>query len=46
MRREKCLYTFKRTKLQNTVIFNDRKIDKGMYLQVNLFGVMFHGGPV
>ena len=22
------------------------KIDKGMYLQVHLFGVMFHSGPV
>ena len=40
------MHTFKRTKLQNTVIFNVRKIDKRMYLQVHLFGVMFHSGPV
>ena len=40
------LHTFKRTKLQNTVIGNVRKIDKRMYLQVHLFGVMFHGRPV
>ena len=46
MRREKYLHTFKRTKLQNTVIFNVRKIDERMYLQVHLFGVMFHSGPV
>ena len=39
------MHTFKRTKLQNTVIFNVRKIDKRMYLQVHLFGVMFHSGP-
>ena len=40
------MHTFKRTKLQNTVIFNVRKIGKRMYLQVHLFGVMFHSGPV
>ena len=40
------MHTFKRTKSQNTIVFNVRKIDKRMYLQVHLFGVMFHGGPV
>ena len=46
MRREKYLHAFKRTKLQNTVIFNIREIDKRMYLQMHLLGVMFHSGPV
>ena len=46
MRREKYLHTFKITKLQNTAIFNVRNIDKRMYSQVHLFGVMFHGRPV
>ena len=36
----------KRTKLKNVVIFNVRKIDRRMYLQVHLLSVMFHGGPV
>ena len=40
------MHAFKRTKLQNTVIFNVRKIDTRMYLQVHLLGVMFHSGPV
>ena len=40
------MHAFKRTKLQNTVIFKARKIDKRMYLQMHLFGVMFHSGPV
>ena len=34
VRREKYLHAFKRTKLQNTVIFNVREIDKRMYLQM------------
>ena len=46
MRREKYLHTFKITKLQNTAIFNVRKIDKRLYSQVHRFGVMFHGRPV
>ena len=46
VRRVKYLHAFKRTKLQNFVtIFRD-KIDKRMYLQMHLFGVMFHSGPV
>ena len=45
-RRVEYLHGLKRTKLQNTVIFNVRNIDKRKYLQVHLFGVMFHGGPV
>ena len=40
------MHIFKRTKLQNTAILNVRKIDKRMYLQVHLFGVMFHSRPV
>ena len=40
------MHTFKITKLQNTAIFNVRKIDKRLYSQVHLFGVMFHGRPV
>ena len=33
-------------KLKSVVIFNVRKIDKRMYLQVHLLSVMLHGGPV
>ena len=45
-KRVKYLHAFKRTKLQKIVtIFRD-KIDKRMYLQMYLFGVMFHSGPV
>ena len=40
------MHAFKRTKSQNTVIFNVRKIDKRMYLQMHLLCVMFHSGPV
>ena len=45
-RRVKYLRAFKRTKLQRWLLSLGIKIDKGMYLQVHLFGVMFHGGPV
>ena len=38
--------TLRRIKLKCIVIFNVRKIDKRMYLQVYLLGVIFHGGPV
>ena len=37
---------FKKTKLQRWLLSLGIKIDKGMYLQVHLFGVMFHSGPV
>ena len=40
------MHTFRKTRLRYAVIFNVRKIDKRMYLQVHLFGVMFHSGPV
>ena len=40
------MHIFRTTRLRHTVIFNVRKIDKRMYLQVHLFGVMFHSGPV
>ena len=40
------MHALKRTKLKGVVIFNVRKIDKRMYLQVHLFSVMLHGGPV
>ena len=33
-------------KLKSIVIFNVRKIDKRMYLQMHLLSVMFHGGSV
>ena len=36
----------KRTKLKSIVILKVRKIDKSMYSQVHLLGVVFHGGPV
>ena len=36
----------KRTKLKGIVIFDVRKIDKRMYLQMHLLSVMLHGGPV
>ena len=42
----KCLHALKRTKLESIVIFNVRKKDKRMYLQMNLLSVMFHGGLV
>ena len=45
-RRVKYLHAFKRTKSQRWLLTVEIKIDKGMYLQVHLFGVMFHGGPV
>ena len=45
-RRVKCLHGLERTKSQNTVTSNVRNIDKRKYLQMHLFGVMFHGGPV
>ena len=45
-RRVKYLHTFKRTKLQNIVTISKDRVDKRMYLQVHLFGVMFHSGPV
>ena len=40
------MHTLKRTKLKSIVIFNVRKIDKRMYLQMHLLSVMLHGGPV
>ena len=40
------MHALKRTKLKSVVIFNVRKIDKRMYLQMHLLSVMFHGGPV
>ena len=40
------MHTFRKTRLKYAVIFNDSKIDKRMYLQVHLFGVMFHSGLV
>ena len=36
----------KRTKLKSIVILKVRKIDKSMYSQVHLLGVVLHGGPV
>ena len=36
----------KELKLKGIVIFKVRKIDKSMYLQVHLLGMVFHGGPV
>ena len=42
----KCLHTFKRTTLKSVVIFNVRRVNKRMYLQMHLLSVMFHGGPV
>ena len=42
----KCLHTFRKTKLRYVVIFNVRKIDKRMYLQVHLFDVVLHSRPV
>ena len=45
-RRVKYLHAFKRTKLQKIVtIFRDKNRQR-MYLQMYLFGVMFHSGPV
>ena len=35
-----------RTKLKSIVILKVRKIDKSMYSQVHLLGMVFHGGPV
>ena len=40
------MHTLKRTKLKSDVIFNVRKINKRMYLQMHLLSVMSHGGPV
>ena len=40
------MHTLRRTKLKCIVIFNVRKIDKEMYLQVHLLGVMLHSRPV
>ena len=45
-RRVKYLYAFGRTKLQTLLLSLGIKIDKRMYLQMHLFGVMFHSGPV
>ena len=45
-RRVKYLHALKRTKLQTLLLFLGIKIDKRMYLQMYLFGVMFHSGPV
>ena len=42
----KCLHTFRKTKLRYVVIFNVRKIDKRMYLQVHLLYVVLHSRPV
>ena len=40
------MHAFKRTKLQKIVtIFRDKNIQR-MDLQIYLFGVMFHSGPV
>ena len=47
VRRENICTHSKRTKLSNLIIIICK--DKNMqrkYLQVHLFGVMFHGGPV
>ena len=40
------MQAFKRTKLQNIVTILGTRIDKRMYLQMHLFGVMLHSGPV
>ena len=46
-RRVEYLHAFKRTKLQNILLLSlGIKIDKRMYLQMHLFGTMFHSGPV
>ena len=45
-RRVKYLHTLERTKLQTLLLSLGIKIDKRMYLQMHLFGMMFHGGPV
>ena len=45
-RRVKYLHALERTKLQRLLLSLGIKIDKRMYLQMHLFGVMFHGGPV
>ena len=42
----KCLHTFRKTKLRYAVIFNVRKTDKRMYLQVHLLYVVLHSRPV
>ena len=42
----KCLRTFRKTKLRYVVIFNVRKIDKRLYLQVHLLDVVLHSRPV
>ena len=45
-RRVKYLHALKRTKLQTLLLSLGIRIDKRMYLQMHLFGVMFHSGPV
>ena len=40
------MHALERTKLQTLLLSLGIKIDKRMYLQMHLFGVMFHGGPV
>ena len=40
------MHGLERTRSQNTVTSNIRNIDKRKYLQMHLFSVMFHGGPV
>ena len=45
-RRVKYLHALKRTKLQTLLLSLGIRIDKRMYLQMHLCGVMFHSGPV
>ena len=40
-----CMHS-KELKLKGIVIFKVRKIDKSMYLQLHLLGMVLHGGPV
>ena len=46
VRRENICTHSKRTKLLNIVTICKDKNMQRKYLQVHLFGVMFHGGPV